>query len=401
MCTTDPDKSGCAVHIWCRSENIDPEASGDAGSTGNRPLKRYGIVRSASATWDAISERISPEVSAAVCKSSGGRIGIGAAQSRGDTGKILNMLSRVPKITMSHASGNNLAVAVSIAFTQSDEGVRLPGRAISSFYKSERETDLRVTYTDNIGCNSGQLSCKVSLLIDGKHCADPGPMNLEIGVGTGRSIHFPRSLVAVCSRIEGDSSQISEGEHTLSLFGYRQALVSGAGENGAGEERPYLSVVELPPTVSRSSRRYYDGVNRNVVKGSDSKKVLRPGYGFTVSIAEIPPNDGISKSNEDQEGVESKEDQEGAESKENQEGGESKDYQEGGGIKETVSEAEVEEETAHESASNSLENEDVKEKMKDKNEKAIEKPDIQISSSSSEDESSSSSSGESSDGGGF
>ena len=278
-CTDDSVVTGCAVHIWCRSVNLDPDASGAVGGTGNRPANQYGIVRSVSATWDGIPVKTSPNVAAAVCKSTGARVGIAAAESSGDTTEaaakdVINMLARIPTNTLTARPEHDLAAAGGITHTSSADAstsVRMPGRARSSFYKSELETDVRVAYSDNIGCELGRALVQ-GIAVDRwqRVLGPPGPMNLEIGVGAGRNMRFPRSLVAVCAKLSGESTKISEGEHTLTLHGRGGAVAGGAGANGGwrGAGR-ILRWKELPPLTTRSERFYHDAVARNQAKGAD------------------------------------------------------------------------------------------------------------------------------------
>lgn len=85
-----------------------------------------------------------------------------------------------------------------------------------TFTKAEDDTDLWITWFDNLRVTGGSLSCQWEILVDGETCSVPGRMLVDMYQNSGSNLHIPTTLTQVCSETT-TAGNIDAGSHTLSV----------------------------------------------------------------------------------------------------------------------------------------------------------------------------------------
>ena len=102
------------------------------------------------------------------------------------------------------------------------------GSRYVDFDKSESDTGVKIEYYDNWRCWNGN-TCRFELLIDNRHCVEPGPMYMDMYINPYTNTHYGKTMMGYCHRYDqyDRSSRYSKGsEWELATEGYLSSLRS-------------------------------------------------------------------------------------------------------------------------------------------------------------------------------
>ena len=75
------------------------------------------------------------------------------------------------------------------------------GSRYVDFAKSTDATAVRIEYYDNWRCWAGD-TCRFELMIDDKHCVEPGPLRFDMYISPHTNTHYGKTMMGYCSRID-------------------------------------------------------------------------------------------------------------------------------------------------------------------------------------------------------